>query len=202
MQPAAQWWSYLREALTEYALDAGDGELPRDHFLNWLADWGREAHLGQTSLLLTAHWAKGLEFDRVAVLDGDWLRSGANEDADATRRLYNVAMTRARKTLVLARFDRGQAWLDALAGRRCTCCPSRRPAPRRTHWPSRVASRCRCQRRHWNWRAAIGDLTGDRSTSTLPRAIPRPRHSPGTCRTGGGQPERPSPNIGRRLATV
>ncbi len=68
------------------------------------------------SPLLTAHRAKGLEFDHVAVLDGDWLRSGANEDADATRRLYYVAMTRARKTLALVRFDRGQAWIDALAG--------------------------------------------------------------------------------------
>ncbi|MBN8517196.1 MAG: RecQ family ATP-dependent DNA helicase [Candidatus Accumulibacter sp.] len=115
--PAAHWWSYLREAVAEYALDVGNVELPLDHFLDWLAEWGREARRRQTGLLLlTAHRAKGLEFDHVAVLDGDWLRSGANEDADATRRLYYVAMTRARKTLALARFARGQAWLDALAG--------------------------------------------------------------------------------------
>ncbi len=116
-QPASHWWSYLREAVAEYALDVGDAELPLDHFLDWLAEWSREARRRQTGLLLlTAHRAKGLEFDHVAVLDGDWLRSGANEDADATRRLYYVAMTRARKTLALARFDRGQAWLDALPG--------------------------------------------------------------------------------------
>ncbi len=81
-----------------------------------MAEWGREARRRQTGLLLTAHRAKGLEFDHVVVLGGDWLRSGANEDADATRRLYYVAMTRARKTLALARFARGQAWLDGLVG--------------------------------------------------------------------------------------
>lgn len=116
-EPCARWWACLREAVAEYALDVGDAELPLDHFLEWLAEWGREARRRQTGLLLlTAHKAKGLEFDHVAVLDGDWLRSGANEDADAPRRLYYVAMTRARKTLALARLDRGQAWLDAPAG--------------------------------------------------------------------------------------
>ena len=55
-------------------------------------------------LLLTAHRAKGLEFDHVAVLDGNWHGIGPDEDPDAPRRLYYVAMTRARKTLTLARF--------------------------------------------------------------------------------------------------
>lgn len=113
--PAAHWWCYLREAVAEYALDVGDAELPLDHFLEWLAEWGRDARRRQTGLLLlTAHKAKGLEFDHVVVLDGEWLRTGANEDADAPRRLYYVAMTRARKTLTLARFDRAQDLLDGL----------------------------------------------------------------------------------------
>jgi ATP-dependent DNA helicase RecQ len=48
-------------------------------------------------LLLTSHRAKGLEFDHVLILDaGGW--KTANEDE---RRLYYVAMTRARKTLTL-----------------------------------------------------------------------------------------------------
>lgn len=114
-KPDVHWWSYLREALAEYALDVGEAELPLDHFLEWLADWGREARRRQTGLLLlTAHKAKGLEFDHVAVLDGEWHRSGIEEDADAPRRLYYVAMTRARKTLTLARFDRGHVLIDAL----------------------------------------------------------------------------------------
>jgi ATP-dependent DNA helicase RecQ len=113
--PAAHWWDYLREALAEYALDVGDAELPLDHFVDWLADWGREARRRQTGLLLlSAHKAKGLEFDHVAVLDGDWRPTGAGEDADASRRLYYVAMTRARQTLCLCRLDRPHALLDAL----------------------------------------------------------------------------------------
>ena len=114
-KPNVYWWSYLREALTEYALDVGEAELPLDHFLEWLAEWGREARRRQTGvLLLTAHKARGLEFDHVAILDGSWLRTSVDDDADAPRRLYYVAMTRARKTLTLARFDRGHALIDAL----------------------------------------------------------------------------------------
>jgi len=44
-------------------------------------------------MLLTAHRAKGLEFNHVAVLDGGWDRVGQDEDRDAPRRLYYVAMT-------------------------------------------------------------------------------------------------------------
>lgn len=48
-------------------------------------------------LLLTAHRAKGLEFDHVVILDaGGWPHASDDE-----RRLYYVAMTRARKTLTL-----------------------------------------------------------------------------------------------------
>ena len=50
-------------------------------------------------LLLTAHRAKGLEFDHVLILDsGNWA-----EDNDEERRLFYVAMTRARKTLTLCK---------------------------------------------------------------------------------------------------
>ncbi|MFZ4537078.1 RecQ family ATP-dependent DNA helicase [Propionivibrio sp.] len=139
--PDAHWWDYLREAIAEYALEVGDAELPLDHFLDWLAEWGREARRRQTGLLLlTAHKAKGLEFDHVAVLDGDWRQSGANEDADATRRLYYVAMTRARKTLALARFGRGQALLDGLLE---TTAILRRPAMPLPTPPPELARRYR-----------------------------------------------------------
>jgi ATP-dependent DNA helicase RecQ len=74
--------------------------------LEWLAEWGRDIRRRQQGLLLlTAHRAKGLEFDHVAVLDGGWDRVGNNEDPDAPRRLYYVAMTRARQTLAVAHFD-------------------------------------------------------------------------------------------------
>jgi ATP-dependent DNA helicase RecQ len=104
----------LREAISEYRIETEDCELPTDHFREWLCEWGRESRRKQSGLLLvTAHRAKGLEFDHVAVLDGHW-QPDYNEKADAVRRLYYVAMTRARKTLVLARFDAGNPLLDAL----------------------------------------------------------------------------------------
>jgi ATP-dependent DNA helicase RecQ len=116
-QPEGPWWSLLREAVEEYAIETGEAELPRDHFLNWLAEWGREVRRRQTGLmLLTAHRAKGLEFDHVAVLDGGWDKFSKGEDPDAPRRLYYVAMTRARQTLTLARMaDRKNKMLDTLS---------------------------------------------------------------------------------------
>ena len=101
------WNTLLREAIDEHALEAGEGvEVAVDHFIEWLAEWGRDARRRQRGLLLlTAHRAKGLEFDHVVVLDGGWDRVGTGEDPDARRRLYYVAMTRARQTLVLVRFE-------------------------------------------------------------------------------------------------
>ncbi len=114
-QGAGPWWVLLREALAEYALESGGAALPGAHFIEWLAEWGREIRRRQTGLmLLTAHKAKGLEFDHVVVLDGGWSRLDKHSDADATRRLYYVAMTRARKTLTLARLDKGHSLLNAL----------------------------------------------------------------------------------------
>ncbi len=105
-RPSDPWNDLLRQAVEEHVLEAGGGETPVDHFLEWLAEWGRDIRRRQRGLLLlTAHRAKGLEFDHVAVLDGGWDRLGQDEDPDAPRRLYYVAMTRARQTLTLARFD-------------------------------------------------------------------------------------------------
>lgn len=113
-QPNTRWWQSLREAAAEYAQESGGAELPLGHLLDWLAEWGRDARRRQVGLLLlTAHKAKGLEFDHVAVLDGEWTESGAGAD-DASRRLYYVAMTRARHTLLLARLGRGSPLLDSL----------------------------------------------------------------------------------------
>lgn len=114
-QPSGPWWSLLTEAADEYSLETNGVELPRAHFIEWLAEWGREVRRRQSGLmLLTAHRAKGLEFDHVAVLDGGWERAGRGEDTDAPRRLYYVAMTRAKETATLARFSRGQMLLDSL----------------------------------------------------------------------------------------
>ena len=65
--------------------------------------------------MLTAHRAKGLEFDHLVVLDGAWNKIGKGEDKDASRRLYYVAMTRARQTLSLLSFDGKHKIIDDLA---------------------------------------------------------------------------------------
>ena len=108
-QPSNPWNGLLEQAVEEHALETGGAEAPAGHVVEWLAEWGRDIRRRQRGLLLsTAHGAKGLEFDHVAVLDGGWDRVDRNEDADAPRRLYYVAMTRARQTLTLARFDDGR----------------------------------------------------------------------------------------------
>ena len=72
-QPAGPWVELLQEAVTEYAVETNGAETSVDHFIEWLAEWGREVRGRQRGLLLlTAHRAKGLEFDHVIVLDGGW----------------------------------------------------------------------------------------------------------------------------------
>ena len=107
-QSPSPWLDLLHEAADELSLETGGAELPTAHCIEWLAEWGREVRRRQRGLLLlTAHRAKGLEFDHVVVLDGGWRDANRGEDADAPRRLFYVAMTRARKTLALMRFQEG-----------------------------------------------------------------------------------------------
>lgn len=141
-RPAGPWWGLLREAVSEYELETSGAELPKAHFIEWLVEWGRETRRRQTGLLLlTAHRAKGVEFDHVVVLDGAWEKRGKGEDVDAARRLYYVAMTRARKSLALAKFEAPHALLDALPA---SACILRRP-PTQLPEPILELARCYCR---------------------------------------------------------
>ena len=113
-----RWTDLLEEAIGEFAMDNKDSAVPIAHAIEWIAEWSHGARRLQRGLmLLTAHGAKGLEFDHVAVLDEQWGKSNRDEDEDAQRRLYYVAMTRARKTLTLARFEHSpNPFLEALHG--------------------------------------------------------------------------------------
>jgi len=118
-RPRGPWWDLLREAVEQYVADTSGAETPAPHFIEWLAEWGREFRRRQVGvLLLSAHRAKGLEFRHVVVLDGAWDRVGRGEDRDAARRLYYVAMTRAKETLtLLAAADAARS-----IGKRNICC--------------------------------------------------------------------------------
>ena len=115
-QTQNRWTDLLIQAAEEHRLETGGGKVPTDHFIEWLAEWGRDVRRRQHGLLLvSAHRAKGLEFDHVAVLDGGWDQFNRNTDRDERRRLYYVAMTRAKQTLALTRFSRSHPFLDLLA---------------------------------------------------------------------------------------
>ena len=117
-QPPGDWWSLLREGLEDLFHEVGDRETDRRDVIEWLAEWGRDARKRQTGLLLlSAHRAKGLEFDDMVILDGGWDRPPSNgEDGDAQRRLYYVAMTRARRSLALLSMGDRHPFVDGLDG--------------------------------------------------------------------------------------
>jgi ATP-dependent DNA helicase RecQ len=100
--PRSRWTDLIGEGLGALAREITDRAIPVPDILQWFGEWAREARAEQRGLLLlTAHRAKGLEFDHVAILNGGWERTSRGEDADAPRRLFYVAMTRARATLTV-----------------------------------------------------------------------------------------------------
>lgn len=109
------WWQLLQEAIDAYRIEVAGLELPGNHLIDWLAEWGREVRRKQVGVvLLTAHRAKGLEFRHVGVLDGGWDRDGRGADPDETRRLFYVAMTRAKQTLLLAQAGKYHRYSEVL----------------------------------------------------------------------------------------
>ena len=104
--PSSRWTDRIGEGVGLLAREINDRSLPAADVIEWLAEWSRESWSEQRGLkLLTAHRAKGLEFDDVVILDGGWERLSRNEDVDAPRRLFYVAMTRARRNLVVMSND-------------------------------------------------------------------------------------------------
>ena len=114
-RPSGPWWSVLREGLGDLFHELGDRETDRRDVIEWLAEWGRDARGRQSGLLLpSAHRAKGLEFDDAVILDGGWDWPADGDDRDAERRLYYVAMTRARRSLALLSMGTRQPFIDGL----------------------------------------------------------------------------------------
>lgn len=100
--PANRWSDLIAEGIAVLAHELNTKSMPVPDLMEWFAEWARDARSEQRSLLLlTAHRAKGLEFDDVVILNGGWDRPSKGEDADAPRRLFYVAMTRARRSLAI-----------------------------------------------------------------------------------------------------
>jgi ATP-dependent DNA helicase RecQ len=101
-QPLNRWISLLAEGIADLARELNTGTMLVPDIIEWIAEWARDTRGQQRGLLLlTAHRAKGLEFDHVVILNGDWSNPSRNEDTDAPRRLFYVAMTRARQSLTV-----------------------------------------------------------------------------------------------------
>ena len=99
-QPQSGWTDLIGEGIGTLARELVEKAAPVPDLVQWFGEWAREARGEQRGLLLlTAHRAKGLEFDHVAILNGGWDRASRGEDADAPRRLFYVAMTRAKASL-------------------------------------------------------------------------------------------------------
>ncbi|MGJ8589413.1 MAG: RecQ family ATP-dependent DNA helicase [Yoonia sp.] len=104
--PSSRWTDQIGVGIGLLAREIDGRNIPVPDVIEWFAEWARETWGEQTGLkLLTAHRAKGLEFDDVIILDGGWERPSRNEDQDAPRRLFYVAMTRARRNLIVMSND-------------------------------------------------------------------------------------------------
>jgi hypothetical protein len=73
-----------------------------DFFYDALFEYKRRGIVGSGVILTTAHKVKGLEFDNVIILDGQWSDGCRTIDQlEEARRLDYVAVTRAKKSLIL-----------------------------------------------------------------------------------------------------
>lgn len=99
-QPVNRWVDLIAEGIAGLARELGNRKIPVPDAIDWLAEWARDVRSVQRGLLLlTAHRSKGLEFDHVVILNGGWKSLSKGEDGEAPRRLFYVAMTRARRSL-------------------------------------------------------------------------------------------------------
>lgn len=101
-QRLTRWVDLIAEGIADLARELGAKTIPVPDAIEWLAEWAQDVRGTQRGLLLlTAHRSKGLEFDHVVILNGGWQAISKGEDGEAPRRLFYVAMTRARRSLAV-----------------------------------------------------------------------------------------------------
>jgi len=99
---ANEWHQLLNEVNSEWYGETAnyerDAMLAVEFFYDALQDTGLDSQLGTGVYMSTAHSAKGLEFKHVIIADGNW-HSRSNNTIEEERRVFYVAMTRAKETL-------------------------------------------------------------------------------------------------------
>jgi ATP-dependent DNA helicase RecQ len=114
------WWGLLLNCLQAWHVETGNSELPVQQAIEYLweslVEQKRDRFMGRGVYLSTVHFAKGTEFDHVFVADGGWTPRKGEEEEE--RRVYYVAMTRAKQTLSLfRRADEENPFCDTLQGK-------------------------------------------------------------------------------------
>ncbi|MDD5580766.1 MAG: UvrD-helicase domain-containing protein, partial [Methylobacter sp.] len=115
------WVEQLKDILLDWQRETDDGEVPNLQTLEFLyetlAEQRRERRLGHGVFLSAIHSVKGMEFSHLAILDGSWNSVGAGQSMEEQRRLFYVALTRAKETLCLMqRQDQQNPFLDEITG--------------------------------------------------------------------------------------
>jgi len=99
------WWELLCRQAADHLREAGDDAVPVEtlieHIEDSMAEHTRSGYIGSGVFLGTAHGAKGLEFGHVIIADGGWARWAERNGTEEERRLFYVAMTRARRSMTL-----------------------------------------------------------------------------------------------------
>ena len=101
-KPDNIWLQQLKQLLHNWQMETENALTRKQQLLEYLyeslAELRRDSHFGKGVFLSTIHSVKGLAFNHVFVMDGGWTVTAAEEEQ---RRLYYVAMTRAKETLCL-----------------------------------------------------------------------------------------------------
>jgi ATP-dependent DNA helicase RecQ len=96
------WQSNLRGLIDDWLEESGNRSTPvpelLDYFYEILADQSRSGNLGNGVFLSTVHSVKGMEFNHVFILADNW-HNKQKTILEEERRLFYVAMSRARETL-------------------------------------------------------------------------------------------------------
>jgi ATP-dependent DNA helicase RecQ len=100
------WWELLRGIVRDLQDEIGGTvQVPMSYCIEYLyealGEQRREQSVGTGLFLSTIHSAKGMEFVHVLVPGGGWTHGKSRQEQEEERRVYYVAMTRAKETLCL-----------------------------------------------------------------------------------------------------